>query len=320
MTGVKLSNKKLEKENKVHAIKKSIKNNWDLYLLLLLPVTYFLVFKYRPMAGLIIAFKNYKFNLGYWRSPWASAFGFGNFIRFFQNAYFSEIMWNTLSLSLLQLICSFPVPILLAVIMNELRSKSLKKGLQLITYAPHFISTVILVAIMEAMMNPNTGVFNALITACGGEAVYFFGKPEYFRPMYILSGIWQNSGYSSIIYLAALSNIDPQLIESARIDGANRLQIIRSITLPALIPTAVILLIMNSGKVMSVGFEKVYLMQNTMNVRASEVISTYVYKSGIESAQFSYSTAVGLFNSVINIVLLLIVNQVSKKLTETSLW
>lgn len=313
--------KKMQKlQKKKNGIVKSLYRYWDLYLILLIPIIYFIVFKYKPMSGLIIAFKNYKFKLGYFNSPWAKSFGFEHFIRFFQNAYFKEIMWNTVSLSVLQLILSFPIPIILAITMNELRSKHFKKTLQMVTYAPHFISTVIMVAIMDSILNPNTGVINQIMTSLGGESIYFFGKPEYFKPMYIISGIWQNAGYNSIIYLATLANIDPQLIEAAKIDGANRLRVIYHITFPAIIPTAVILLIMNFGKVMNVGFEKAYLMQNSMNVRTSEVISTYVYKSGIESLQYSYSTAVGLFNSLINIVLLLIVNKIAKKLTETSLW
>lgn len=272
------------------------------------------------MLSLIIAFKNYKFKLGYFASPWAKNYGFEHFLRFFRNAYFKEILWNTVSLSVLQLVFSFPIPIILALIMNEISNKIFKKTLQVVTYAPHFISTVILVAIVEAMVNPNTGIINQMITALGGESIYFFGKPEWFKPMYIISGIWQNAGYSSIIYLATLSNIDPQQIEAAKIDGANRLKIIWHITIPSLIPTAVVLLIMNFGKVMNVGFEKVYLMQNSMNIRTSEVISTYVYTQGMTYLQYSYSTAVGLFNALINIVLLLIVNKISKKVTETSLW
>jgi len=195
-----------------------------------------------------------------------------------------------------------------------------KKLMQLVTNAPHFISTVILVAIMQSMLNPSTGVINKLIEFAGGKPIYFLGRPEWFKPLYVLSGIWQNSGYNSIIYLAALTNVDPQLIEAAKIDGANRLRILQHITLPAIVPTAVVLLIMNFGKVMNVGFEKAYLMQNSMNERASEVISTYVYKCGIENMQYSYSTAVGLFNAVINIILLFSVNKIAKKLTETSLW
>jgi putative aldouronate transport system permease protein len=301
-------------------LKRSMKRYWDLYLLLLIPIVYFLVFKYKPMTALIIAFKNYKFKAGYWGSPWAGDFGFQHFIRFFKNAYFGEILWNTISVSLFQLIVGFPMPIILAIIMNEIRNMKFKKVLQTVTYAPHFISVVILVAIMQAMLSPSTGVINQMITNLGGESVYFFGEPGWFKPLYVISGIWQNTGYNSIVYLAALAGIDPGLIEAARIDGANRLKIIRHITIPAILPTAVILLIMNAGRVMNVGFEKAYLMQNDMNVRTAEVISTYVYKSGITNLQYSYSTAVGLFNSAINIILLLIVNKVSKKLTETSLW
>lgn len=301
-------------------VKKSVIKNWDLYLLLLPPLIFFIIFKYRPMAGVIIAFKNYKFKLGFWKSPWANAWGFEHFVRFFQNAFFKEIIWNTVSLSVMQLIFSFPIPIILAIITNELKNKRFKKTLQTITYAPHFISTVIVVAILEAMVNPNTGVINQFISNMNGDPIYFMGNPSWFKPLYITSGIWQNAGYNSIIYMAALANIDPSLIEAANIDGANRLRIIWHITIPAIIPTTVILLIMNFGSIMNIGFEKAYLMQNSMNVRTSEVISTYVYKSGIENLQYSYSTAVGLFNAIINIILLFIVNKIAGKLTETSLW
>ncbi|HEY8420942.1 MAG TPA: ABC transporter permease subunit [Thermoclostridium sp.] len=305
---------------RLRLFKRSLRENWDLYLLLIPPLLYFIIFKYLPMTSLVIAFKDYKFNLGYWGSPWASNNGFGHFIRFFKNAYFGEIMWNTLSLSFLQLLFSFPVPIILALIMNELPNKKFKSFMQTVTYAPHFISVVVVVAIMEAMLSPSVGIVNQVIKSFGGEAIYFFGKPEYFKPLYIISGIWQNAGYNSIVYLAALSTIDPELIEAAKIDGANRLKIMWHITIPTIIPTAVILLIMDCGKVMNVGFEKVYLMQNAMNERVAEVISTYIYKRGIQSAQYSFSTAVGLFNSVINIILLVIVNKISKKVSETSLW
>ncbi len=314
-TGVNISS-----AQRFNTARRSLRRYWELYLLLIPVLAFFIIFKYRPIAELIMAFKNYKFNLGAWNSPWASSFGFGHFIRFFQNAYFKEIIWNTFSLSALQLIIGFPIPIILALIMNELTNKYFKKTLQMVTYAPHFISTVILVAIMQAMLAPGTGVINQLLTAAGRESVYFFGIPAWFKPLYIISGIWQNAGYNSIVYLATLSNIDPQNIEAAKIDGANRFHIIRYVTIPAIIPTAVILLIMDAGKVMNVGFEKVYLMQNDMNVRTAEVISTYVYRSGIEGAQFSYAAAVGLFNSVVNVALLLLVNKISKKVTETSLW
>lgn len=301
-------------------VSKAFRRYWELYLLLLIPIVYFCIFKYKPMAALIIAFKNYKVKAGYWASPWAKKYGFYHFIRFFKNAYFGQIIWNTVSISLLNLLFGFPVPIILALIMNEIRRTRVKKTMQMVTYVPHFISTVVLVSLLDAMVAPNTGVINQLIVALGGESIYFASKPEWFKPMYIISGIWQNAGYSSIIYLATLANIDQQLVEAARIDGANRWKIIKHIMIPGLLPTAITLLIMNFGKVMNVGFEKVYLMSNSMNTRTSEVISTYIYKQGMESLQYSYSTAVGLFNAVINIILLLIVNKISKKVTETSLW
>ncbi len=299
---------------------KSVKRYWDLYLLLILPIIYFCVFKYRPMGALIIAFKNFRIKQGYFGSPWATDFGFQHFIRFFKNAYFLQILKNTVSLSVLQLIFSFPVPIILALIMNEIRRTRFKKTLQMVTYVPHFISTVVLVAIVDSLVAPQTGIINQLIMGMGGKSIYFASKPEWFKPMYIISGIWQNSGYSSIIYLATLTNIDPQLIEAAKIDGANRLKIIWHIMIPGILPTAITLLIMDFGKIMNIGFEKAYLMHNSMNAQTSEVIATYIYKQGMENLQYSYSTAVGLFNAVINIVLLLIVNKIAKTVSDTSLW
>jgi putative aldouronate transport system permease protein len=204
--------------------------------------------------------------------------------------------------------------------MNEIKKVRLKKTLQMVTYVPHFISTVVLIAIVQAMVAPQTGIINRLAMALGGESIYYFSKPEWFKPLYIISGIWQNAGYSSIIYLATLTNIDPQLIEAAKIDGANRLKIIWHIMIPGILPTAITLLIINFGKVMNVGFEKVYLMQNSMNSKTSEVISTYIYKQFMDHNAFSYSTAVGLFNAVINIILLVAVNKISKKVSDTSLW
>jgi len=330
--GLVLARKKKEKETQEARLsyKRSFRRYWDLYLLLILPIIYFCVFKYKPMEALIIAFKDYKIKLGYLASPWAKEFNmetglsqiniFTHFIRFFKSAYFGQILWNTVSLSVLQLLFGFPIPILLALIMNEIKKNRVKKTLQMVTYLPHFISTVVLIAIVQAMVAPQTGIFNKIIMALGGEGVYFISKPEWFKPLYIISGIWQNAGYSSIIYLATLTNIDPQLIEAAKIDGANRLKVIWHIMIPGILPTAITLLIINFGKVMNVGFEKVYLMHNSMNASVSEVISTYIYKQGIESNQYSYSTAVGLFNAVINIILLVVVNKISKKVSDTSLW
>ncbi len=310
------------------SFKRSFRRYWDLYLLLVLPILYFCIFKYKPMEALVIAFKDYKIKKGFWASPWATEFVngetvlsvFKHFMRFFKSAYFGQILWNTISLSALQLLFGFPIPILLALLMNEIKKVKVKKTLQMVTYVPHFISTVVLVAMIQSMVAPQTGIVNKAIMALGGNSIYFLSKPEWFKPLYIISGIWQNAGYSSIIYLATLTNIDPQLIEAAKIDGANRLKVIWHIMVPGILPTAITLLIINTGKVMNVGFEKVYLMSNTMNSSASEVISTYIYKQGMKELQYSYSTAVGLFNAIINIVLLVIVNKISRKVSDTSLW
>ena len=301
-------------------IAKSFRRYWDMYLLLILPIIYFCIFKYRPMGALIIAFKNFKIKQGYFGSPWAADHGFQHFIRFFKNAYFIQILKNTVSLSVLQLLFSFPVPIILALVMNEIRKTRFKKTLQMVTYVPHFISTVVLVAIVDSLVAPRTGIINQLIMGMGGNSIYFASKPEWFKPLYIISGIWQNAGYSSIIYLATLTNIDPQLIEAAKIDGANRIKIIGHIMIPGILPTAITLLIMDFGKIMNIGFEKAYLMHNSMNAQTSEVIATYIYKQGMEQLQYSYSTAVGLFNALINIVLLLAVNKIATTVSDTSLW
>ncbi|MBP5151688.1 MAG: sugar ABC transporter permease [Lachnospiraceae bacterium] len=324
------SKKKRDVQEARLSFRRSFKRYWDLYLLLLLPIIYFCVFKYRPMAALIIAFKDFNIKMGYFGSPWAKIFDFetatskvnifAHFIRFFQSAFFWQTLWNTVSLSIMQLLFSFPIPILLALIMNEIKKVRLKKTLQMVTYVPHFISTVVLIAIVQAMVAPQTGIVNRIVMALGGQSTYYLSKPEWFKPLYIISGIWQNAGYSSIIYLATLTNIDPQLIEAAKIDGANRLKIIWHIMIPGILPTAITLLIINFGKVMNVGFEKVYLMQNSMNSKTSEVISTYIYKQFMDHNAFSYSTAVGLFNALINIILLVAVNKISKKVSDTSLW
>ncbi len=306
-------------------VKKSFRRNWDMYLLLLLPLAFFIIFKYKPMTSLIIAFKRYNMKLGYFASPWAKDFGFQYFLKFFKSTFFTETVWNTVSLSVLQLVISFPIPIILAIITNEVRSKHLKKTMQLVTYTPHFISTVILIAMITTMFrygdDYNTGIINQIIKAFGGERVYFLQTPKFFKHLYIGSGIWQNAGYNAIIYIAALANIDTQQIEAARIDGASRWQIIWHITIPGILPTAIILLIMSCGKIMNVGFEKVFLLKESLAApRGVDVIQTYVYSMGIKENQYSYATAIGLFESVINVILLLTVNKISKKVTETSLW
>lgn len=288
----------------------------DYYLMLLPAVVYVILFHYAPMYGLQIAFKNYKVTLGVAGSPWI---GFRNFTDFFQSYYFVTLLKNTLVLSLYSLLVGFPIPIIIALILNEIKGK-FKNFTQTILYAPHFISLVVLVSIINSMLSPSQGVVNTILEMLGMERNYFMANPDYFRHIYVWSGVWQGMGWGAIIYLAALSGVDPTLHEAADIDGATRLQKIIHINIPVIMPTIIIMLILQMGKIASVGYEKVYLMQNSMNMETSEIISTYVYKRGILNSNYSFSAAVGLFNNVINVILVLIANHVSKKVSETSLF
>ncbi|PAD31438.1 ABC transporter permease [Paenibacillus sp. 7523-1] len=291
--------------------------NWQLYLFIAPAFLYFLIFHYGPMYGIQIAFKNYNPVRGVFGSPWV---GFDHFIRFFESYYFWDLMWNTLAISLYELAVGFPIPIILALAFNELKHKRFKKLVQTVTYAPHFISVVVMVGMVIAFLSPSTGILIRFVEWMGIDAPSFLTSPAWFKTVYVLSGVWQSAGWGTIIYLAALSGADPGLHEAAIIDGANRLQRIRHINIPVLVPTMTILLILNMGSLLGVGFEKILLMQNPLNMESSDVISTFVYRSGLENAQYSFSTAVGLFNSVINAFLLVTVNQIVRKTSENSLW
>lgn len=296
---------------------KQILSYWEIYLMLIPAAVYFIIFHYLPIYGIQIAFRDFSPVKGIWDSNWA---GFKYFERFFQSPYFVTLLKNTLSVSLYQLIAGFFPPIILALLLNHQRSERFKKTVQTASYAPHFISTVVLVGMMKVMLSPSMGIVNFAIEALGGEAIHFFARPEMFRHLYVWSGIWQDLGWSAILYVGALSGISPELYEAATIDGASVWKKIRHIDIPGIMPTIVILLILNSGSILGVGYEKAYLMQNTQNASTSEVISTYVYKQGLVSAQYSYSAAVGLFNSVVNFVFLLIVNTISSRISKTSLF
>jgi putative aldouronate transport system permease protein len=291
--------------------------NYQLYLFVLPALIYFIIFHYVPMYGVQIAFKDYMPFKGFLASPWV---GFEHFESFFHSFEFKKVIINTLMLNFYELLFGFPLPILFALMINEIANKGFKKFTQTVVYAPHFISTVVLVGMIFVFLSPQTGLVNKVISLLGFDPVFFMGDQDWFRAVYILSNLWQNTGWNTIIYLAALSTISPELHESATIDGANKRQQIWHINLPGILPTAIILLILNVGHIMSLGFEKVYLMQTPLNFATSEVISTYVYKRGLLGAEFSFSTAVGLFNSVINFVVLIAVNRVARKMTETSLW
>lgn len=286
------------------------------YLLLLPAFVYVLIFCYGPMYGLQIAFRNYKMSLGVTGSPWV---GLRNFEMFFGSYYFPTLMRNTFTLSLYMLLFSFPVPIIIALIINELKG-GFKRVLQTVLYAPHFISTVVLVGMLTIMLSPSMGIVNTLLCHFGADPVYFMGDPGFFRPVYIISGIWQDMGWNAIIYIAALSGVDPALHEAAELDGASRIQRIIHINLPCILPTIVIMLIMQLGSIATISYEKIFLMQNDLNLEVSEVISTYVYKRGLVNNNYSFATAVGLFNNLINVAMLLVANTVSRKVSETSLF
>jgi len=286
------------------------------YFFLLPALIYVAIFSYGPLYGLQIAFKNYKGSLGIINSPWI---GFKHFIDFFNGYYFWILIRNTLAISFYSLLVGFPIPIILALMLNEFKG-IYKKVIQTIFYAPHFISMVVLVGIIYTMFSPSIGVVNAVLEFLGHERIYFVALPEVFRNLYVWSGVWQNMGWSAIIYLAALAGVDPELHEAAKIDGASLFQRIQHINLPAIKPTVVILLILAIGNLASVGYEKVYLLQNSLNIDTSEVISTYVYKRGIINSNYSFSAAVGLFNNIINAILLVIANGISRQFSETSLF
>lgn len=291
--------------------------NRQYYLLLLPAVLYVAIFCYGPMYGAQIAFKNFLGSKGITGSAWV---GFKHFIDFFQGYNFWTLVKNTLILSVYTLLVTFPIPILVALILNEVKSNKLKRFTQTVLYAPHFISTVVLVGMISIMFSKSTGIVNNALELLGLERYYFLGEPAAFRHLYVWSAVWQNSGWSAIIYIAALSSVDPSLHEAATVDGATRLQRIRYINLPCIMPTIIIMLIMAVGNIASVGYEKVYLLQNDLNVEVSEIISTYVYKRGIVKANYSFSAAVGLFNNVINVIMIVVANTISKKVSETSLF
>lgn len=298
-------------------IKAQLRKYWMLYLFLLPGLIWLFVFCYYPMYGVTIAFKNFSPRLGIMKSPWA---GFKYFEQFFSTSIAKSCITNTLTLSVLTIGFGFPAPIIFALLLNSLEGKRYKKIVQTVSFAPHFISVVVLVSMLNLMLSPTTGFVNKLITFFGGEVKMFTAKAEYFRPVYVLSGIWQGMGFGAVVYLAALAGVSPELHEAAIIDGATRMQRIRHVDFPAILPTIIMMLILDLGNIFSVGYEKVLLMQNPMNTSVSEVISTYTYKVGLMSAKYSFSTAVGLFNSVCNFAILVIVNGVSKAVTKTSLF
>lgn len=296
---------------------KNLKRDIPLWMFCLPGIVLTFIFSYIPMYGVQIAFRRYNAKAGIWNSPWM---GLYYFQRFFESPYFGTTIKNTLILSLYGLLVSFPIPIILALMLNAFRHKRYRKVIQTVTYAPNFISTVVMCGMLILFMSPSVGIINNVIKFFGGEAVNFMAKKEFWRHIYVWSGVWQGMGWNSVIYFAALSGISPELHEAARCDGATKLQVITHIDLPSILPTATILLIMNCGSILSIGFEKAYLLQNDLNRNVSEIISTYVYQVGMINNDMSYSTAIGLFNTIINMIMLLLVNKIADKLSGNSLW
>ncbi|MBQ4157735.1 MAG: sugar ABC transporter permease [Clostridia bacterium] len=294
-------------------------NCWDLYIFLIPMLAYFIIFHYAPMYGLQIAFKTFKIRKGIWGSPWADPW-FYQFERLFSTTLLRTALQNTLMLSLYSLIFGFLPPIILALMLNQVTNLRFKKFVQTVSYAPHFISVVVMVSMLFCMFSTSNGIITRILGVFGLGPYPITSAAKYFRGLYVGSDIWQNMGFSAIIYIAALSSISPELHEAAVIDGANKAQRVWHVDIPGILPTITILLILRSGSIMSVGFQKVYLMQTPLNLARSEILSTYVYKVGLEDGDFSFSTAVGMFNSVVNFILIVTVNAITRRLSETSLW
>lgn len=298
---------------------RKLMGSWQLYVLMALPFLYLIIFKYVPMYGAQIAFKDFSVVKGIWGSEWV---GMKHFSRFVNSYDFWRILKNTLVLSFYNLIAGFPIPIMLALGLNYLRNVRFRKAVQMVTYAPHFISIVVVVGIVKELLDPRIGIINKILGFFGVGPINFMGEISMFSSIYVWSDVWQHMGFNCIIFIAALASIDPSLHEAAVIDGASKFRRMWHIDLPGIMPMAIIVLILNTGHILDVGFEKVLLMQNPINLKASEIIDTYVYKVGLTSqvANYSYSTAIGLFKSIINLILLLTVNKIAQKTKHGSLW
>ena len=295
---------------------KRIAQSWQLYVLILPAIVYIFLFCYQPMYGVQIAFKDFRINKGILGSPWV---GLKHFIRFVQYPDFWNIMRNTAVISLYSFV-TFPISIIFALLLNEIANERYKKTVQMVTYMPHFISMVVICQMIEIFLGRTNGFVNNLLELLGRERIPFLESGKYFASVYVWSDVWQEMGWGAIIYIAALASVPLELIEAARIDGANRMQIIWHVNIPTIMPTVIIMLILRCGGILAVGFEKTYLLQNALNIDASQVISTYTYKIGLLNAEYSYSSAVGLFNTVINVGFLVIVNLIAKRVSEISIW
>lgn len=298
-------------------VKAALKNNWQLYLFVLPAIIYFIVFNYLPLYGIQIAFKDYKAVQGIAGSAWV---GLKHFKKFFEAYYFQRLLVNTFVLNILYLLCSFPIPILLAILLNRIRNKKIQRTIQTTIYVPYFISTIVLAGMMYIFLSPSSGIFNFAREALGMAPIDFMSDEEMFRPIYIISGIWQSAGYGTILYIATLTGVDPSLYEAAEIDGANIWQKIRFIDLPTLIPTAMMVFILDCGKILSSNTDKVLVMQTPGNMATSDIIGVYVYNVGLGSGQFSYTAAIGLFVNIINFILIIAVNKIAKKSANVGLF
>ena len=296
-----------------------IKNNRALYVMILLPIIYFILFKYIPMTNIVIAFKDYNIFAGTWASPWANPLG-KYFIQAFSSAEFQRALWNTINLNVLDLVFSFPAPIIVAIMLNELTFKKFKRVTQTILYMPHFLSWIVIAGLAMQIFAPETGMVNVLLRHMGFESVPFLNDSGHWIATYVTLGVWQSAGWNTIIYLAAITGIDTELYEAAEVDGATRFRKIWHITLPGIRPTIVTLLILQMGRMLQVAFDRPYALANYLVMDVADVISTYVYRVGIESQQFALSTAVGVFQSVVCVIFLLVANVIAKRLGEDGIW
>ncbi|MDR2505172.1 MAG: ABC transporter permease subunit [Oscillospiraceae bacterium] len=296
------------------------KRHWALFVMLLPVLVYYIIFHYFPMSGIIIAFKNFRFNDGMFASPWAADNGLAHFKKLFTGMYFAPVFRNTLIISLYKILFTFPAPILLALMLNEIRSQKFKRVAQTITYMPYFISWVVLASIVIEVLSPSRGFVNYFINQLGMDSVYFTGDPRTFRGVLVGSGMWRNTGYQAIVFLAAMSNIDPEMYDVADLDGAGRMQKIVHVTVPSIMPTIIIMFIFAMGSIMNDDFDQVYNLLNAKTLSVGDVISTYTYRVGLQQMDFSYATAVGLFRNVVSLVLLTGSNFVFRRVSETSLF
>lgn len=304
-------------QESLHDLWQDVRRDWQLYLLLAPMAIWFALFLYKPMYGLVIAFQDFSIFRGIEKSPWV---GFANFVELFQNDMFVRAFWNTITISGLGLIFAFPVPIILALMFNEVQSEVGRRWAQTVVYLPHFISVVIVAGIVINFLSPSIGIVNLLLKGIGIEPIYFLTQPEWFRPVFIGSSVWKESGFESIVYLAAIAGVSPTLYESARVDGASRWQMMWRITLPCILPTIVIMLIIRIGNLVEVGFEYIILLYRPSTYETADVVSTFIYRTGLQGTQYDLATAAGLCNAVIAFVLVYSANRISRRVSSTSLW